>query len=469
MYKYFPFFYNAAFAALCTTRPPKNMRPALLINLSEIMLAGFVLCRDAVLLKLESVRGRFDVDAFVHFFDVLLPLVVLGQSATVRHDYGEVPGERYQQYLRRICIIFTATRRPNYKYSTLTKMAWFWFGILGVLLLFAVFLFYFIHTAPVSCSHLQKTYPRMYTWITENIRITDESWGEGVLNAYLGHIINHHGSVSDTIRRAKAAFASLEFHPEAEAFRPPPTTQRGANYNIRHIEASIDRTADLVMRYVDGLLGASAGNAQLPVAAAQRNGDVQWVAPALTGSDVRAEGGALIARHTHLCFAYSQVRILQHKVGSLAWALGQPPSQAPTCAQPGCATPGSPVRVLDCGDRSCAACGSCRRCSIKITALLSVNAAAMRDHGFVVHTDNPVEEAAEDAPVDDDDTADAAMDNLANAPGLGERPALGVRLELCGNFRFINYLFLVFLTPLVSMKVASSAGGRYGGTLPCYG
>jgi hypothetical protein len=121
----YPFFFRDIYAALSNTRVPKIMRPSLLINLCEMALAAYVLCRSAVLAKLEHLRGRFDVDVFVHFFEVLLPLVVLGQSAAVRHDYGDKPGERYIAYLRQLCVIFTVSRRHNYKLSTLTKLAWF--------------------------------------------------------------------------------------------------------------------------------------------------------------------------------------------------------------------------------------------------------------------------------------------------------------------------------------------------------
>ncbi len=90
----------------------------------------------------------------------------------------------------------------------------------------------------------------------------------------------------------------------------------------------------------------------------------------------------------------------------------------------------------------------------------------MRDLGFAVHTDDQVEDAAEDAPADaeaanENDITDAAMEALAKAPGLGERPALGVRLELYDSFFLRSF---PPLTPLGLMKVTSSAGGCYGGT-----
>jgi hypothetical protein len=288
MYAIYPFFFRGIYGALCTTRVPKIMRPSLLINLCEISLAAYVQCRSVVLSKLEHIRGRFDVDAFVHFFEVLLPLVVLGQSAAVRHDYGENPGERYIAYLRQLCVIFTVSQRHNYKFSTLAKIAWF---SCVIICSFGASFIKLKHASFSIGRYLEKSYPPLYEWVMENIRLTDESWGEGVLNSFLGLLINKHGTVPEIIERMRAAFASMSFHPEAEAFRAPPTTQRGANYNIRHIDASVTLLADWIVGRVVRLLDASSERGDLPVKVSRvkRGGGyvTKWTIPALSGNDVR--------------------------------------------------------------------------------------------------------------------------------------------------------------------------------------
>jgi hypothetical protein len=126
----------------------------------------------------------------------------------------------------------------------------------------------------------------------DNIRLTDESWGEGVLNSFLGLIINANGTVSEVIERVKAAFSAKSFHPAAEAFRPPPTTQRGSNYYVRHIDASVTRVMDWIIGLVGRLLAASAERGDLPVKTARvkrGTGHVtKWRIPSLSGSDVRS-------------------------------------------------------------------------------------------------------------------------------------------------------------------------------------
>jgi hypothetical protein len=140
------FFYRAYFKAVCGKEAPRIMRLPLLFNLSEIMLAAYALVRDQVLARLERIRGRFDVAAFVWFFEELLPLAVLGQSLCVRHDRGDNAGDRcvhpanglpdclmlpcctsllrrQVEYLRRLVLVYTITRRKNYKLSTLAKLS----------------------------------------------------------------------------------------------------------------------------------------------------------------------------------------------------------------------------------------------------------------------------------------------------------------------------------------------------------
>lgn len=188
------------------------------------------------------------------------------------------------EYLRRLVLVYTITRRKNYKLSTLAKLSrWF--------------------------RYLKEHYTRLFEHITKNVAMTDESWGEGTLNSKAGSVINNGGSMEESIRQIMASCAVLSFYPEAEALRKQKGAERGDGHHTRHILGASSLAAELLLADVARLVAAE-GDILPGFVSCKMFGEralsYTCVRPALTGS----EGN-----------------VLQHTFDALAHALDLPPEQ----------------------------------------------------------------------------------------------------------------------------------------------
>ena len=100
-------------------------------------------------------------------------------------------------------------------------------------------------------------YQRLSAHVMRNVAMTDESWGEGVLDAHCGTIINKSDSEEESIRLANASCAIMSFHPEAEALRKPQrAAERGDGHHTRHILGASSLAAELLLPGIARLVAA---------------------------------------------------------------------------------------------------------------------------------------------------------------------------------------------------------------------
>jgi hypothetical protein len=243
-------------------------------------------------------------------------------------------------YLRRLCSYYTYTRRHNYKLCTLAKLGWF--------------------------AYIKAEHPDLFTWLMSNVNVTDESFGEGTINAFLVRHLNKAGTTDEVLRQMHVAAAAAQFNKEFDPLRRTMGKARGACHLKRNMEGAVSQGVLFLHKLICDLLSAD-----------------EQAAPQVVSTKKTAGGVVLRVRATAFTGSPDTI-LLAHKTGAPAHALNLLPRDIPDgCHQFGCAGATADAAFMICGHRSCSVCSArgCDRCRKALGAAFRVNATTIAVSG----------------------------------------------------------------------------------------
>jgi hypothetical protein len=127
-------------------------------------------------------------------------------------------------------------------------------------------------------------------WLANTVQAFDESFGEGVINAFFAPYLNKQHPTEHVLREARVAVLLRTVNPHLpEPLLRPKPEQGGDRYSTRKIMGSMSHALDSIVTLSTRLIDAKPSDLPQEVIVRKKGARdaVAYVCPALTGSVVR--------------------------------------------------------------------------------------------------------------------------------------------------------------------------------------